>query len=113
MKTLRRWPRASILIAAIAIVTASVANCQSAGPTQKATGSNGSFAFDDIAPGKYWIVMRPAEVDNQKSTKSIRMDAALRAKIFQDAEALKKAVTLKPCEELADFALPYVAPASP
>jgi hypothetical protein len=26
---------------------------------------------------------------------------------------LKKAVTLKPCEEIADFALSYVAPASP
>jgi len=74
---------------------------------------NGSFAFDNIAPGKYWIVMRPAEVNNQASTKSVRQDGTLRAKILQDAEALKKAVTLKPCEEIADFALPYVAPASP
>jgi len=73
---------------------------------------NGSFGFDDIAPGKYWIVMRPAEVNDQASTKSVRQDAALRAKILQDAQALKKAVTLKPCEEITDFALPF-APASP
>jgi hypothetical protein len=74
---------------------------------------NGSFAFDDIAPGKYWIVMRSAEVNDQASMKSVRRDATLRAKIFQDGAALKKAVTLKPCEEIADLALPYVAPASP
>ena len=74
---------------------------------------NGSFAVDNVAPGKYWIVSRPAEVNDQASTKSVRQDAALRAKIFQDAEALKKAVTLKPCEEVTDFVLPYVAPASP
>lgn len=74
---------------------------------------NGSFAFDDIAPGKYWIVMRSAEVSDQASMKSVRQDATLRAKIFQDAAALKKAVTLKPCEEIADLSLLYVAPASP
>jgi len=74
---------------------------------------NGSFALDHIAPGKYWIVMRPAEVNNSGSTKSSRQDATLRAKLFQEAEVQKKTVTLKPCEEVADFDLPYVAPASP
>ncbi|HMH44494.1 MAG TPA: carboxypeptidase-like regulatory domain-containing protein [Pyrinomonadaceae bacterium] len=77
------------------------------------TEANGSFAFDDIAPGKYWIVMRPAELNDQASTKSVRQDATLRAKIVQEAGALKKALTLKPCEEVSDFSLPYVAPVSP
>ncbi|HBB96904.1 MAG TPA: hypothetical protein DC054_16115 [Blastocatellia bacterium] len=74
---------------------------------------DGRFIVDNVAPGKYWIVARPAPENESGTTTSIRQDAALRAKIFQDAESLKKAVTLKPCEEVADLALPYVAPASP
>ena len=75
--------------------------------------ADGHFVADNIAPGKYWIVARPAAENDSGSTKSVREDATLRAKVFQAAEALKKSVTLKPCEEIADFALPYVAPASP
>jgi len=74
---------------------------------------DGRFIVDNVAPGKYWIVARPAAENDSGSTKSVRQDATLRAKVSQAAEALKKAITLKPCEEVADFALPYVVPASP
>ncbi|HXI61643.1 MAG TPA: carboxypeptidase-like regulatory domain-containing protein [Pyrinomonadaceae bacterium] len=73
---------------------------------------DGRFTVDNVAPGKYWIVARPAAENEPGSTKSVRQDTALRAKIFQEAEALKKAVMLKPCEEISDFVLPYVPPAS-
>lgn len=75
--------------------------------------ADGRFIVDNVAPGKYWIVAGRATEDDQAATKSVRQDAALRAKILHDAESLKKAVTLKPCEEVTDFVLPYVAPASP
>jgi len=74
---------------------------------------DGRFIVDNVAPGKYWIVARPAAENDSGSTKSVRQDPTLRAKVSQAAEALKKVITLKPCEEVADFALPYVAPASP
>lgn len=75
--------------------------------------ADGRFTVDNVAPGKYWIVARPAPENDPESTKSVRQDATLRAKIVQEAEALKKALTLKPCEEVSDFSLPYVAPVSP
>ena len=75
--------------------------------------ADGHFVADNIAPGKYWIVARPAAENDSGTTKSVREDATLRAKVFQAAEALKKSVTLKPCEEVADFDLPYVAQAFP
>jgi len=74
---------------------------------------NGIFALDYIAPGKYWIVVRPVEVNNPGATKPVRQDAILRAKVFREAEVQRKTVTLKPCEEVADFEIPAVAPASP
>jgi hypothetical protein len=44
---------------------------------------NGSFAFDDIAPGKYWIVLRSAEVSDQASMRSVRQDATCGQRSFR------------------------------
>jgi len=80
---------------------------------ESSSEADGRFTVDNVSPGKYWIVARPAPENESGIVTSVRRDATLRAKIIQDADALKKAVTLKPCEEIADFALPYVVPASP
>lgn len=74
--------------------------------------ANASFLVDNIAPGKYWMIARPAE-ENEAGIKLIRNDATFRANVLRDAEASKKAVEFKPCEQVTDFELPYNATARP
>jgi carboxypeptidase family protein len=76
------------------------------------TEMSGSFTVDNLAPGKYWIMARPAEGNDSGATKFVRQDAAFRAKVLQEAQALNKTVTLKPCEQIGDLEVPYSIPAS-
>lgn len=74
--------------------------------------SNGSFTVDNLAPGKYLVVARPVEETDLGTTKSIRMDSGFRTKVLSDAQASKKEVGFTPCEQISDYALPFVAPAT-
>ena len=74
--------------------------------------ADGRFVTDNVAPGKYWIVARPAAENESGAARSVRQDVNLRATVLRDAEAFKKAVTLTPCQQLADFELPYVTSTS-
>jgi hypothetical protein len=70
--------------------------------------SDGSFAFSNIAPGRYFIVSR-VESGAETSGTSPRpsaWDPTARAKLRQEAEAAKVVVDLKPCQRLKDYALP-------
>jgi hypothetical protein len=71
---------------------------------------DGSFTVDNLAPGKYFIVARRAEENESGFTRLMRLDETLRATILKEAEALKKVVAFKPCEQVADFDLSYVSP---
>jgi len=71
------------------------------------TADGGTFAIGNIAPGRYWIIALPAEQIDANTIKSIKSDSALRAKVFRDAEALKKEISFKPCERTIDYELPY------
>jgi len=73
---------------------------------------DGQFIVDNVAPGKYWIVARPAPENESGTTNSIRQDVTLRANVLRDAGTLKRLVTLTPCQQVADFELPYVASTS-
>jgi Carboxypeptidase regulatory-like domain len=73
---------------------------------------DGRFIVDNVAPGKYWIVARPTPENESGTAISIRQDATLRANVLRDAGTLKRAVTLTPCQQVADFELPYVASTS-
>ena len=77
---------------------------------EAAAENDGTFTLDNLAPGKYLIVARRAEVDDVGTIKLIRQDETLRATVLKEAEALKKAVAFKPCEQVADFDLSYVSP---
>lgn len=68
--------------------------------------SDGTFAVGNIAPGKYWVIARPFEEGDPGTIKSIKKDPAFRLKVFHEAEALKKEIPLKPCEQLNDYELP-------
>ena len=68
--------------------------------------SDGSFAFTNLAPGRYFILSRveaPTEPDS--SPRPIAWDAAARAKLRRDAEAANTVVELKPCQQLVDYEL--------
>jgi uncharacterized surface anchored protein len=73
---------------------------------------NGSFTLDNVAPGAYWIVARPIEQNETGTTRLVRQDESLRAKVLREAETQKQALTLKPCEEVANFDLKY-SPGAP
>ncbi|PYS75404.1 MAG: hypothetical protein DMF73_00680, partial [Acidobacteria bacterium] len=75
--------------------------------------TNGKFTVDNINPGKYFIIAKAAEQNEYGIAKSIRFDAAFRAKVLQDTQALKREIALKPCEQTFDYELPLTAPTSP
>jgi hypothetical protein len=72
--------------------------------------ADGAFTLSNVAPGKYLIVARRWE--ETETGKPFRQDAAFRAKVLQEAEALKKAIVFKPCERVTEFNLPYVTSTS-
>jgi len=69
--------------------------------------SDGSFAFSNIAPGRYFIVSRvePGAETPGTSPRSLAWDPTARAKLRQEAEAAKVVIDLKPCQRLKDYAL--------
>jgi len=71
--------------------------------------SEGSFAFSNIAPGRYLIVSRvePGAEILGTSPRSAAWDPTARAKLRQEAEAAKVVLDLKPCQRLRDYALPF------
>jgi hypothetical protein len=75
--------------------------------------ADGSFVMGNIAPGRYWIIARPDAGSDPAKVKSIRRDSELRAKVFREAEGLKKDVSFKPCERTIDYDLRYLLTAAP
>jgi len=68
--------------------------------------SDGSFAFTNVAPGRYFILQRiepPAETDSP--ARPIAWDATARAKLRLEAEKGKNIVELKSCERVIDYTL--------
>lgn len=70
--------------------------------------SDGSFAFTNIAPGRYFIVSRvePGAETEDTSARPSAWDPTTRARLRQEAEAAKIVIELKPCQRLTDYALP-------
>jgi hypothetical protein len=77
---------------------------------ETAADKDGKFSLDNVAPGRYLMVARRAEETESGLTKLVRLDETLRTTVLKEAAALKKAVAFKPCEQVADFDLPYAAP---
>lgn len=75
-----------------------------------ATGAlpQGSFAFDNVPPGRYWILaQRRVEGETLPlSQLSYPESAAVRTRVRREAEAAKNEIEFKPCQEVNDFKLP-------
>ncbi|MGH9837340.1 MAG: carboxypeptidase regulatory-like domain-containing protein [Blastocatellia bacterium] len=62
----------------------------------------GLFAFKHLAPGKYWLLARPAA---ESAARPLAWDAAERAKLRREAEAAKNEIDLKPCGRVTGHGL--------
>jgi hypothetical protein len=69
------------------------------------------FAFNNIPPGRYWILAQPTEGEGQ-SLSRIRFphETAYRAQLRRDAEATKNEIELKPCQNVPDFQVSLKSP---
>jgi hypothetical protein len=75
-------------------------------------GADGTFAFVNLAPGRYQLVARPAApVDKQADniSRPLAWDADMRARLRREAESANVALDLAPCQHIGDYLLPYPA----
>ena len=66
--------------------------------------SSGSFAFTNVAPGRYLIFPRIEPVTEEPS-RPVAIDAAARNILRRGAESLDQSIELKPCQRMADVIL--------
>lgn len=73
-------------------------------------GADGSFTFDSLAPGRYWLALRPApQNESLQPPRMLAWDEEARKALRREAEAAANAVELKPCQQLTDYRLSYSA----
>lgn len=80
--------------------------------------ADGSFSFNNLAPGKYWLVAREVSDQEQKETdhRPLAWDAGSRTALRFEGEATKKVVELTTCQRMTDYVLKYtplIPPKSP
>ncbi len=68
-------------------------------------GKNGLFEFKNIAPGKYWLLLRPApETDSDElQPRPLAWDATERARLRRDANKIE--IELKACQRIDYYTL--------
>jgi hypothetical protein len=68
--------------------------------------SDGSFAFTNVAPGRYFILTRvEPPTDGDATPRPSAWDAAARVKLRAEAEKANTMIELKPCERVVDYTL--------
>ena len=79
---------------------------------ETAVTADGSFAFDALAPGRYWLhaapapTGQPADAPAITNARPLAWDPPTRAILRRQAEAGKQIIEFKPCQRVADFTLP-------
>lgn len=65
------------------------------------------FGFNNVPPGRYWIMAQPLAEGDGPSTARIRFphETAWRARLRRNAEAAKNEIELKPCQDIHNFKL--------
>ena len=74
--------------------------------------ADGTFALNNLPPGRYWTVARVAGADESHLETRVRAPAesGLRTQIRRAAEAAKTELEFKPCQNVSDYLLPLKAP---
>lgn len=65
----------------------------------------GTVAVNNLAPGRYWILVQPVTDDTPSPLTKVRLpdETRTRASLRREAEAGKREVELKPCQNVTDF----------
>ncbi|HCX30533.1 MAG TPA: hypothetical protein DHU55_12320 [Blastocatellia bacterium] len=71
--------------------------------------SDGTFALNNLPPGRYWAVARVAADNETQSVAKLRSpdEVETRAQIRRAAEAAKTEIEFKPCQNVSDYRLPF------
>ncbi|MCI0660748.1 MAG: carboxypeptidase-like regulatory domain-containing protein [Acidobacteria bacterium] len=71
--------------------------------------NDGTFAFTNLAPGKYWLLTRPVPNDEpvDRPPRPPAWDNTERAKLRLEAETKKVEFEPKPCQRLSDITIKY------
>jgi hypothetical protein len=76
---------------------------------ESAVQENGTFSFGNVAPGRYWVLVRPGGDESAKApARPASWDAEWRAQLRREAGRVGSAVELQPCRRVGDFSLNYV-----
>ena len=80
--------------------------------SEASVSNDGSFTLANLAPGRYWLTVRPvpdAADAYLRAPRLLALDEEPRAILRREAEAGKVVLELKPCQRVQDYALPYTA----
>lgn len=77
--------------------------------SETSIGSDGTFEIKHLAPGRYWLIARPApEQDSpERIIRPLSWDADTRAKLRRDAEAANTSIELQSCQRVNDYVLRF------
>jgi Carboxypeptidase regulatory-like domain len=77
--------------------------------SEASINSDGTFALRNLAPGRYWLIARPApESDSpERAARPLAWDADTRAKLRREAETANTTIEFKPCQRVGDYTLRY------
>ena len=69
------------------------------------TKADGAFVFANLAPGKYWLLLRNVDESEaeEKPAPPAAWDAKLRQQLRREAEAANNLVELKACQRVNDY----------
>jgi protocatechuate 3,4-dioxygenase beta subunit len=70
--------------------------------------ADGAFAMNNLAPGRYWAVVRVAHENESGVLTKLRLpdESEARGNLRREAEAAKTEIELKPCQNMLDYKLP-------
>jgi len=71
--------------------------------------ADGTFAANNLSPGRYWVIVRVGPQDEPQSDSALRTPerAETRAQIRRAGEAARTAIEFKPCQNVTDYQLPF------
>ena len=74
-----------------------------------AASADRKFAFNNLPPGRYWMLARQAADGEPQSDATLRAteESDARLKIRRAAEGAKNEIEFKPCQNLVDYQLPF------
>ena len=71
--------------------------------------ADGSFALDNLPPGRYWVIAQAANENESNVLSKLRLpdETEMRARLLHDAETSKIETEIKPCQNVNDYRLPF------